>query len=153
MERKNASKKKLVIIRVIVAIVCIILGGIVFNSLYKKTIFAKNEELYFRMFANAFDEGEYEFYSLDAYYFIDTGMIYYNGKYKAYIEDKWEDIDEVVYGRKGNVHNMYCRSWDELYGFEEIDKEFERAKEEGMHKEYTQEEIKELLDKAYKNKK
>lgn len=106
------------------------------------------------MFANTYDEGEYEFYSLDAYYLLDTGLIFYNAKYKAYIEleDKWVDVDEVVYGRKDKFENKYCRSWDDLNGFEGIDKEFERTVKEGRHKEYTQEEIKELLEEAYKNK-
>ena len=39
-----------------------------------------------------------------------------------------------------------------MNGFEGIDKEFERTVKEGRHKEYTQEEIKELLEEAYKNK-
>lgn len=88
--------------------------------------FEDNAKLYFKMFADTYEEDEYEFYSLDAYYFMDTGMYYVNGKYKAYseLEDEWIDIDQVVYGAKGKVNNMYCRSWDDLNGFEDIDKEF-----------------------------
>lgn len=154
MEVKNTSKKKLIIIGIIAVLVCNVIGGIIINLVFGKAAFSKNEKLYFEMFANTFDEGEYEFYSLDAYYLMDTGLIFYNGKYKAYIEleDKWVDVDEVVYGRKGKFDNKYCRSWDDLYGYEDIDKEFERTMKEGIHKEYTQEEIKELLEEAYKNK-
>ena len=154
MEDKNTSKKKLIIIGIIAVLACNIIGGIIINFFMGKSAFSKNEKLYFEMFANTYDEGEYEFYSLDAYYLLDTGLIFYNAKYKAYIEleDKWVDVDEVVYGRKDKFENKYCRSWDDLNGFEGIDKEFERTVKEGRHKEYTQEEIEELLEEAYKNK-
>ena len=154
-DKKTGNKKLIVIIGIIAVLVCIVVVGIGFNHVFKEVSFSENEELYFKMFVDTFDEGGYEFYSLDAYYLMDTGMIYYNGKYKAYIEieDKWYDVDEVVYGNKGIIYSKYCRSWDQLYGFEGIDEDFERAKEEGMHKEYTKEEIEELLKEAYEAKK
>ena len=156
MEDKKTGKKALIVIVGIIAfLVCINVCGMVIMHIYKEKAFDANEELYFKMFANTYDEGEYEFYSLDAYYLIDTGLVFYNGKFKAYIEleDKWVDVDQVVYGTRGNVENMYCRSWEDLYEFEEIDKEFQRTIEDGMHKEYTKEEIEELLKEAYEAKK
>lgn len=144
--------------------ICIVILGILCISLSvaicyfvrdkKKVTFEDNGKLYFKLFANTFDEDEYEFHSLDAYYLEDTQTYYYNGKYKAYIvlEGKWCEIDEVNYGRYKVFDNMYCRSWDELYGYEDVDKEFERAMREGIHKSYTKEEIEKLLEEAYNNK-
>ena len=154
MEGKKKSKKKWIIIGIIAVLAFNVIGGIIINYIYGKAAFSKNEKLFFQMFANTYDEGEYEFYSLDAYYLMDTGYVFYNAKYKAYIEleDKWVDVDEVVYGRKGKFDNKYCRSWDDLNGFEDIDKEFERTVKEGRHKEYTQEEIEKLLNEAYEAK-
>ena len=67
------------------------------------------------------------------------------------MEDNRVDIDSVVFGTKGKFEDMYCRTLDGLVGFEDVEKEFERAIKEGAHKEYTQEEIKELLEEAFSN--
>lgn len=153
MENTSTNKKKLYI-GIALFMVILIIGGSVFLFLHKQVSFEENDKLYFKMFANTYEQDEYEFYSLDAYYLEDTQMYYYNAKFKGYssIDDTWYDVDEVAYGRIQKFFNSYCLSWDELYGFEEENKEFERAQKEGIHKTYTKDEIKEFLDKAYKEK-
>lgn len=158
MEHGRINKKKLFTL-IAIFMVLLIIGGIIFYILHNKNkeevSFEENDKLYFAKFAELYEQDEYEFYSLDAYYLEDTQMYYYNAKYKAYIsiEDAWYDIDQIYYGAKQKFYNMYCRSWDQLYGFEEVDKEFERAKKEGIHNTYTKEEINKLLEEAYKENK
>ena len=67
MEVKNTSKKKLIIIGIIAVLALNVIGGLIINYVYGKAAFSKNEKLFFQMFENTYDEGEYEFYSLDAY--------------------------------------------------------------------------------------
>lgn len=154
MEKGNIKSKRLVPI-VIILVVVIVIGGIVAVILNNnKVSFALNDEAYFKMYVNLFDEGECKFHSLDAYYLEDTKTFYYNGKYTSYSssDDKWYNVDEVSYGSVGHFENSYCLSWDKLYGYEEADSEYKRALKEGVHKTYTQQEIQELLDTAYKEK-
>ena len=141
MEQGNFKKRKICIISLVVVLVLCVSGVVWY--LIQRVSFDENDKLYFKMFANTYEQDEYEFYSLDAYYLRDTETYYYNAKFKGYTEsdDTWSDIDEVCYGRIGKFYNTYCRSWDDLYGFEEVDKEFERAKAEGVHKTYTTQEI------------
>ena len=151
----HTKKRKICIISVLVVIVLSI-GGVIWYFMQDKenVSFDSNDKLFFSIFADMYEPGEYEFYSLDAYYLKDTQMYYYNAKFKGYtaIDDTWSDIEQVCYGRIDKFNNMYCRSWDELYGFEETDKEFERAQIEGVHKTYTKQEIEDFLKEAYKNK-
>lgn len=155
MESGHIKSKKIVII--IIALIAIIsIGGIVFFILNndKEVSFDSNDKEYFKMYVNLFEPGEYEVHSLDAYYLEDTKTFYYNGKYTCYssTDDTWYDVDEVSYGSIGHFENSYCLSWDSLYGYDEVDDEYKRALKEGVHKTYTQKEIQDLLDTAYKEK-
>lgn len=49
---------------------------------------------------------------------------------------------------KPYLNNSYCLSWDDLNGFEEVNKEFQRAKKEGVHKSYSNTEIEKLIEEA-----
>ena len=148
------NKKKCLII--VIFIMILIVVGIVWHIMQKEenVSFEDNGKMYFNIFADTYKQNEYEFYSLDAYYLEDSNMYFYNGKFKGYtsFDNTWSDIDQVCYGKNKYFDNMYCRSWDELYGFEDVDKEFERAMREGVHKSYTKEEIEKLLEEAYSNK-
>lgn len=156
MEHRNTRRKK-IYVAIAFLIILLIVSGVARYLVQKKierVSFDENAKLYFYIFADTYNQNEYEFYSLDAYYLEDSNMYFYNGKFKGYtsIDDTWSDIDQVCYGENKYFDNMYCRSWDELYGFEDVDKEFERAMREGIHKSYTKEEIEKLLEEAYNNK-
>lgn len=113
--------------------------------------FKSNDECFFRLFANQFTPEDYKFTSLDAYYLKDTDKYYYNAKYTLYIstEGEWFDIDDVYVGKKGQINSSFCLSWDDLNGYEEAAKEFERAKSEGVHRTYTTGEIQSSLEEAF----
>ena len=64
---------------------------------------------------------------------------------------KWEDIDEVMYGPYGKIHNMYCLSWDDLSGFEDINEEYKETKKNGVHKTYTVDDVEKLIDEAFED--
>lgn len=134
--------------------ILVIIGALCIYYFVKddKISFEANESEFFKQFADLYKtDEEYEFYSLDAYYLEDIDEVYFNAKYKAYspAEDKWYDIDEVMYGSLGHFENSYCLSWDQLYGFDSVDKDFKRAQKEGIHKSYSKEEIERLLEEAY----
>lgn len=143
------------IIICIVAILIVFAFVVVYKIFNREEIsFSENDKLFFDMFVNQFEQDEYEFYSLDAYYLEDEKEFYYNAKYKCYssVDDTWYEIDEVTYGSLNKFYNSYCLSWDDLQDFEEVNKEFQRARKEGIHKTYTSDEIEEFLKEAHHNK-
>lgn len=150
MEHGRINKKRLIVF--IIVLFAILISVVVYRTLNKKeeVSFDENDKLFFDMFVNQFEPEEYEFYSLDAYYLEDTREYYYNAKYKCYssIDDKWYEIDEVTYGALNKFYNSYCLSWDDLNGFEEVDKEFQRAKKEGVHKSYSSKDIEKLIEEV-----
>ena len=77
------SKKKYFFWIAIGLFVCCLIGGTIWKVCKR---FEDNAKLYFKMFVDTYEEDEYEFYSLDAYYFMDIGMYFYNAKFKAYNE-------------------------------------------------------------------
>lgn len=147
-------KKSSVILVAIIALIILVsaLCVLLFIKSMGKVSFETNDKEFFRQFVSLYEnDDEYEFYSLDAYYLEDTRTFFYNAKYKSYspIDDTWYEVDEVRYGSMGHFENSYCLSWDELYGFDEVDKEFKQAQKEGIHKTYTQDEINTLFEVAY----
>ncbi len=151
---RTKSKKMYVVFGIVAAL--IVAAVVILAVLFRKdpVSFEENDKLYFKMFANLWEEDQYEFESLDAYYLSDTGKYYYNAKYSAYIEleEAWSSIDEVRYGGYAKFYNCFCLSWDSLYGFEAENEEFKRAQLEGVHKTYTQSEIEALLATAFAEK-
>ncbi len=144
MEREHNRKKKTVIsVLVFSALAIALVVGILVFMRKEEVSFDAMDERYFYFFSNAYDVGEYEFYSLDAYYQEETGEYFYNAKFAQYMSrfDDWSDIDQVMYGKHGELYNFYCLNWDDLDGFEAVNVRFERAKKEGVHKTYTLEEI------------
>ena len=132
----------------------VVLSGCLFIR-NKEVTFENEEKEFFKQFVDTYEsEEEYEFYSLDAYYLEDIDKVFFNAKYKGYspADDTWYEIDEVMYGSIGHLENSYCLSWDDLYGFESVNEDFQRAKVEGTHKAYSENEIKELFEEAYNNK-
>ncbi len=155
MEHGITRRKKKYVVIAFLSILLIVIGVAgYYMQKVEKISFEDNGKMYFKIFADTYNQNEYEFYSLDAYYLEDSNMYFYNGKFKGYtsFDDTWSDIDQVCYGKNKYFDNMYCRSWDELYGYEDVDKEFERAMREGIHKSYTKEEIEKLLEEAYNSK-
>ncbi len=134
-------KKKIIIVSVLVVLALAELVFVLMRS--RANIFDVNDERFFYFFENSNEPGEYEVYSLDAYYLEEEKEYFYNVKYSLYIPslDEWSDIDEVLFGNYGMFHNFYCLNWDDLDGFVEAKARFNRAKKEGIHKTYTMEGI------------
>ncbi len=149
--RKKATNRNIVIILTSVVCVAVLLGVIVLRNHRPQYSFDMIADKFFAFLTSVFpDERSYIFQRLDGYCMEDEmGEVtfYLNAKYEAYYEDddEWVKIDEVYYGDK-NYSNTYCLSWDDLNGFEEVNEDFKEAVKEGYHKEFTMEEIQNLIN-------
>ncbi len=140
-------KKKVV---VGIAILVILITGVII-AIQIKSPFSEYEDGFFLGMAKTNDAEDIEVLTLDAYYLETEDKVFYNIKYRMYFEaDRtWYEVDQVKYGVNGEWINAYCLSWDQLYGYEDVNAVFERAKKEGVHKTYTKEEIEKRLAEAY----
>ena len=161
---ENGPAKKRIWI-IIIAAVLLITAAVAYiytrNSGSEEVSFSENERVFFQMFGREFsDSSEYRIKSLDAYYYDDgekegfpssypTGTYFFRVVYSFYfdVEDEWYDVDEVKYGSYGKIDNMYCLSWDSLSGFEEVNRKFQLAVEEGTHKSYDVSKFAEYIEK------
>ena len=154
LRRRKMERKKYLIIAVVVTIATAI-AVIATLKLFKsdEIKYEESDKAFARTFTGICEPGKYEIKSLDVYYSEDTGTYYYNIKYKLYVDlnKKWEDIDEVMYGPYGKIHNMYCLSWDDLSGFEDINEEYKETKKNGVHKTYTVDDVEKLIDEAFED--
>lgn len=150
------KEKLLVSCIAIILLSCIILAGIVSakGKDDNKYLFDSMANGVFYNLNDTFTKSEQcEIHSVDGYSIENHSKPYtnyfINVKYRAYLdfEDKWYEIDEVFYGKEGHVEGSYCLNWDSIEGFEAEHEEFKRAVKYGFHKEYTSEEIRQLLEK------
>ena len=154
-ENGNIKKRKFIVIGSIIVVIGIAL--IIFWMKYRDyyaVSFDAGEEYFFEEFNWLFDNpDEYEFESLDAYYYKENfnsiGKYYFHAVYSYWFEvdDEWHDIDKVEYGTYGKLSGSFCLSWDSLEGFESDYEDYLKAVENGVHKSYTKEEIYELIEK------
>ena len=116
--------------------------------------FEANDKRFFRSVLALLEPSDIEIKSVDAYFLKDKdhplgGTYYYNFKYNLLVIDEWCEIDKVIHGHYGDVSGTFCFNWDNLEGFEDEIKEFEKAKKEGIHNTYTDEEIEKLMEEAF----
>ena len=160
--KEPVSRKKVLIIGVLFC--AIVLGAIVgvvivMNKGVAEADFSKSEEAFFQFWSRSHTVPEYyEIKSLDIYYYCEDvpgalGTYYFHVIFSEYLdfEDEWYDVDEVLYGPIGKISSFYCLSWDSLAGFEEVNRKFQLAVEEGTHKSYDVSKFAEYIEK-YRDK-
>lgn len=127
---------------------------VILMSLSNYVRYDKSDRAFAHSLAKFIDSDHYEIKSLDVYYLKDTGMYYYNVKYRTCIEsyEDWNDFDAVFYGTYGLIENVYYLSWDQLYEFEEVNEEFKEAQKSGIHKEYDPDDVIKMIEEALKEK-
>lgn len=154
MEHGNRTKKEIFVILLVIGIILILTIAVIIRKTTSDGVsFDDNEKAFFQYFSyfNSNSE-EYKVKNLDAYYYDNgtpLGIYFFRVQYSCCYEEenKWYDIDEVIYGSKGKIENSYCLSWDSLNGFEEKNKEFQQAVKNGVHKSYDVSKFQEYLDK------
>lgn len=113
--------------------------------------FEASDRCYFSSFNRTFkNPDEYRIQSVDAYYDRSTERYYYECVHTFYDpqEDVWSDtIDEVNVLYSDQIEWIFCLSWDDLTGYEDRVQAFEAAKKNGVHQSYSEEKIKECLEK------
>lgn len=149
-------KRKKVFITLIIVLCLVVVGAIAVYSLTKddEVSFEANDDRFFRSVLALLEPSDIEIKSVDAYFLKDKddpsgGLYYYNFKYNLLVIDEWCEIDEVIYGPYANVQGTFCLNWDNLEDFEGEINQFEKAKNEGIHNTYTDEEIEKLMEEAF----
>lgn len=157
MEKTNKKRNRIILITILV--LCLVVVGVIavyFLTKDDEVSFEANDKRFFRNMADLCEPSDIQIKSVDAYFLKDKdhplgGLYYYNFKYNLLVMDEWCEIDEVIYGPYANINGTFCFNWDdsELEHCQDEIKEFEKAKKEGIHNTYTDEEIEKLMKEAF----
>lgn len=147
----DTGKKIKKIIFIIIISVLIIGGVIAFLVIRKEEepdYFAMSNEVFFETIL-MIEEEKIEIHSVDAYYL--DGYCYYHVFSTEESLETGEplDFELVYYALPGQKPMAYNPNWTDLMEFKETHKDFLKAKENGKHYKFTDEEIAELVKKRY----
>ena len=151
MEHGNRKKKKVgLIITICVAIIGIATAITIYKLQDEEFSFDKSCKVLFRHLLSRTEPGEIEVLSLDGYY--KDGYNYY------YVETREYDYDiedmgiftMVYYGNFDDIDMSFNPNWTDKGDLIEEYYAYLDAKENGIHRSYTQDEIKSYIDEYYK---